>query len=99
MTEIDIIVFVLACLWGVILGLFYFGGLWWTLSSLPKKAKPKIWLGLSYAVRMSVALLGFWIVLGRGLAPFIVTIVMFFLVRFIITRRLCMAGGDGDHAD
>jgi F1F0 ATPase subunit 2 len=77
-----------ALLWGIVLGIFYFGGLWWTVRSLPRTTRPRLQLGLSYVLRTSVALLGFWLILRKDLMAFFLTFVAFFLVRLVLTRRI-----------
>ena len=44
----DVTLWGLAFLWGVVLGLFYFGGLWMTLKTMPGKKWPKRRLAVSY---------------------------------------------------
>lgn len=85
---VDVIQWGLAFLWGVFLGLFYFGGLWLTLKMMPRKERPKSWLTFSYIVRLAGALTGFWIVVQKDPLAFLFTFVAFFAVRIILTRAL-----------
>ena len=78
----------LSFLWGGALGLFYFGGLWWTVQSLPRRSHPKLWLGLSFSIRTLCTLSGFWVMLKKDLPSFFITLGTFFLVRFFLTRKL-----------
>jgi F1F0 ATPase subunit 2 len=68
----------LAFVWGGVLGLFYFGGLWFTLKRMHGKDKPKRWLAFSYMVRLAGALAGFWLVVQKDPAAFIFTLAAFF---------------------
>lgn len=88
MTDHRLIVLGAAAAWGALLGLFYFGGLWWTLKYLPGRSCPKTLLALSFVIRTALVLLGFWIVLRKEILPFLFTIVAFFLVRFLLVKRL-----------
>ena len=85
--------------WGIVLGLTYFGGLWWTLRSLPGKAHPKLWLAASYGLRASFALLGFWLVMRKDLILFFITFCAFFIMRFILTRYLAVEQRGQNHAN
>lgn len=87
-TQIDLLSWGLASLWGIGLGIFYFGGLWWTLRILPGKSNARLLLGLSFVLRALIALLGFYIIIQRGVYGFFFTIGGFFLIRFIMTRML-----------
>jgi len=88
MTRSDLLRWGLAAMWGLGIGGFYFYGLWWTLAGLSKSTKPGRWLGISYMVRVSVAMLGFWLVVRNDLICFFITLATFFLMRFILTRTL-----------
>ncbi len=79
---------VLAFLWGTLLGLFYFGGLWLTLKTMPGKRRPGRWLAISAVVRLATVLSGFWIILRMNPVTFFLTLAGFFLVRIVLTRRL-----------
>jgi len=82
-----------AAAWGLAIGGFYFYGLWWTLRRIPARTRPGLWLGISYAVRLTVAMLGFWLVIRKDIVSFFFTLGAFFLMRVVLTRRL--AGSEG----
>jgi F1F0 ATPase subunit 2 len=44
---------------GVLLGLFFFGGLWWTLRRAFESPRPALWVGASMLLRMAVVVAGF----------------------------------------
>lgn len=96
--SVDVILWGLAFLWGVALGLFYFGGLWLTLKAMPRKRQPKRWLAVSYAIRLAGALAGFWLVVRKDPGAFLFTFLAFFLVRIILTRTLGHKNGGKPHA-
>jgi len=95
---IDATFWVLAFLWGVFLGVFYFGGLWLTLKTMPRKEKPKAWLAVSYGVRVAGALAGFWVVVRKDVLAFLFTFAAFFVVRIILTRILGHKVGEKENA-
>ncbi|MBU1055875.1 MAG: ATP synthase subunit I [Proteobacteria bacterium] len=92
--EIDPFVICVATVWGVILSILFFGGLWWTLKKIPQKQNPQRFLGYSFIIRTSIALGGFWLALNHSLAAFGITMAAFALMRFILTHRLGSAKGD-----
>jgi F1F0 ATPase subunit 2 len=77
-----------AALWGLALGAAYFGGLWWTVRSLPRWSRPRTWLAMSFAARVSLALGGFWLALEHGLPALVTTVAAFFGVRLVMTRAM-----------
>ena len=73
---------------GVLLGLFYFGGLWITLKYISRSSKPKSWLLLSFVVRISLIMVGFWAIMRIDLVAFMLTFLAFLITRVILTRSL-----------
>ena len=47
---------------GLILGAFFFGGLWWTVIKGVSSQRPALWFFGSMVLRMSITLLGFYFV-------------------------------------
>ena len=99
MAQTDLRLWLLSSIWGAGLGFFYFGGLWWTLRSLPGKPHPRARLILSFAVRLLFTLFGFWVVIQKDVVAFFLTIAGFFLARFYLTRKLKAVGGSRRDAD
>ena len=96
--KIEIFYCGLALLWGLALGLFYFGGLWWTLRVFTQKARPKLWFGLSFLIRAFVVMLFFRIIMEKDISAFFVTFGGFFLMRFFLVHKLGMAKKGKGHA-
>jgi F1F0 ATPase subunit 2 len=93
----DILVF--GVLWGMLLGLFYFGGLWLTVRRIPVVKSPKRVLLLSFVARITAAVFCFWLILRQDPATFGVTVLFFFLVRVVLTRMLGNRAGEDAHAN
>ena len=88
MTQTEFYIWGLASIWGVALGIFYFGGLWWTICSLPRLTSPRFFLAASFIIRTALVLLGFWLVLHRNIGAFFFTIGAFTITRLILVRKL-----------
>lgn len=78
----------LSFIWGVLLGFFYFGGLWITLKHITQAYKPTYWLVISFVIRVSFVMIGFWAIMKRDLISFIFTFLAFLITRAILTRTL-----------
>jgi len=64
MNELIILIFSLAA--GILLGIFYFGGLWLTLERLSSSNNPYILTLGSFFVRTVISLFGFYLVVRGG---------------------------------
>lgn len=72
---------------GLVLGLLFFGGLWWTVRRLPRSSRPvALYLG-SMVVRAGAALAGFYLVLTYYDWPQLAAaLVGFLVVRVALVR-------------
>lgn len=79
----------LAMFGGVMLGLFYFAGLWFTLQRLPEHSHPALWVAGSFALRLMVSLGGFYLILGsdHSLIRLGIALLAFMEVRVMLIRR------------
>lgn len=75
----------LAWVAGSVLGMIFFGGLWWTVRKSVSSRQPALWVFGSLLLRMSVALAGFYFVSGGQLKPLMACILGFFLARLAVT--------------
>lgn len=78
---------VLGGLGGVLLGSFYFGGLWFTVCRLPRTASPEKWLIFSFVVRLVPTLTGLWLTLRVDTGAFFTALAVFFIVRRLMIKR------------
>lgn len=81
-------VLLIGSVWGLLLGFFYFGGLWLTVQRVPGSGKTKRLLFFSFIVRIAAVMTGFWFILHYDPLGFAVTLTAFFLVRIVITRMI-----------
>jgi F1F0 ATPase subunit 2 len=93
MNELNMITVVILCLAftaGLVLGAFYFIALWRTVKSLPETPHPvRLMLG-SFALRMAVALAGFYFIMGGHWERLALALMGFIFMKVILTRRFGM---------
>jgi F1F0 ATPase subunit 2 len=70
------------------LGGVYFAGLWETVRKLPDVEKPVRRIALSYALRMTLVLSGFYFVMQGEWERLAAAMVGFLLMRGLLLRRL-----------
>ena len=73
---------------GIALGGVYFAGLWETVRKLPDAEKPARRVALSFALRMTLVLSGFYLVMQGDWQRLAAALVGFLLMREILLRRL-----------
>jgi len=85
---IELSLLALGLVFGAVLGIFYFGGLWLTLRHLPNSRQPALLTFGSFLGRSLVCLLGFYLVSGSGLGVLIFGLVGFILAKVILISSL-----------
>jgi F1F0 ATPase subunit 2 len=73
-----------AVLLGTLLGAGYFGGLWWTLSTLARWRRPGVALLLSFALRGAVVVAAFVLLARAGLFPLALAFAGFLVTRVVL---------------
>ena len=76
--------YTLALMAGIMLGIFFFGGLWWTARRIPFARRPSLLVLLSFFARSVVVMAGFWLIGFGQWQRFIVCLGGFVLARFIV---------------
>ncbi len=69
---------------GVLLGAMFFGGLWWTVRKGTSSEWPALWFFASLMLRMSIALLGFFVVGREDWKRWFFCLLGFVLARFAV---------------
>ena len=73
---------------GILLGAFFFGGLWWTIRS----RSPSQWSGLLFSasllLRMAAAVTGFYLVSHGEWRKLVACLAGFLLARIAVTRLI-----------
>ncbi|MFA7013231.1 MAG: ATP synthase subunit I [Desulfobacterales bacterium] len=75
-----------AALWGLALGVFYFGGLWITVQKMAVSKNPKALMASSWLLRIGVVLPGMWLALKQGAGVFCVAFGICVTTRFVIQK-------------
>ena len=71
---------------GMALGLFFFGGLWWTVRKGTTSANPALWFLGSFLLRTGMALGGFYAVGAGDWRRLLAALVGFVLARVLLIR-------------
>jgi len=81
---------------GMVLGLFYFGGLWLTVKRLPFSASPALLTLCSYLGRLVVTLSGFFLVMAGSWERLLAVMSGFMVMRIILVRIWKPVGNELD---
>lgn len=73
---------------GLLLGAIFFGGLWFTVKRLSKTANPGLWMLASFAIRVSVLLLGIYAFTNGQWEGILACLVGFLIARTVWIHRL-----------
>lgn len=82
-----ILVYSISFIAGLILGLFYFGCLWLTISFLSRTKRPALVLLGSFFVRAAIIFFGFYLIMGGHWERLLIALGGFVLVRTLLTRH------------
>jgi F1F0 ATPase subunit 2 len=87
----DILALALALFAGALLGVFFFGGLWWTVQKGVKSETPALWFLGSLLLRTGLVLAGFYLAAQGHWSRLAVCLLGFLIARLIVVRRLARA--------
>lgn len=73
---------------GMVLGLFFFGGLWWTLKRLTVVKNPGLLMSVSLLLRSVLTMLGLYLVFDGQLNRLLAALLGMLLVRLWLRRRI-----------
>lgn len=82
----DWLILTLAAVAGVGLGIFFFGGLWWTVRRTSSTRNPALLFAGSLILRLAVTIGGFYLVADGDWQRMIACLVGFLLARWLVTR-------------
>ena len=101
----DPLILALATLAGGVLGVVFFGGLWWSLRKGLSSTQPARWFVVSRLLRTSVVLIGFYVV-GSGQSERLLMCLLGFVAARVIVTKLIQSpvqrpmarSGEASHA-
>jgi F1F0 ATPase subunit 2 len=76
---------VLAGVAGLLLGAFFFGGLWWTVRKGASSPRPAFWFFGSFVLRTTLVLAGFYLVGRAHWQPLLACLLGFVVARPAVT--------------
>ena len=82
----DMLIILLTLAAGLLIGTFFFGGLWWTVKKALQSKRPALWFVCSLIIRMAVTLLGFYFVSDKHFERILMCLLGFIIARLIIIR-------------
>ncbi|MBM9518962.1 ATP synthase subunit I [Desulforhopalus vacuolatus] len=82
----EVLTLFLVTLAGFVLGILFFGGLWWTVQKVLSSNRPTLWLLGSLVLRTTVVLAGLYIIARDDLKKLLFCLTGFIIARIIITR-------------
>jgi len=82
----DTLTWVPAWLAGSALGMFFFGGLWWTVRRSLTARQPALWVAGSLLLRMGITLGGFYLVAGAHWQRLLACLLGFVMARALVIR-------------
>src|SRR5580658_6070604 len=87
----DALALALALFAGALLGLFFFGGLWWTVQKGVTSETPALWFLGSLLLRTSLVLAGFYLAAQGHWSRLAACLLGFLIARFIVVKRFTQA--------
>lgn len=77
---------ILSMLAGGALGFIFFWGLWKTVQSMSRVKRPFLWMFASFLVRLSIVLMGFYVIMQIQWQLMAVALMGFIFARFGVIR-------------
>jgi F1F0 ATPase subunit 2 len=90
----ETLLLLLAFMGGLLLGAFFYGGLWWTVRRGLSSNRPALWFFTSYLLRTGLTLVGLYALAGGHWQRLLVSLIGCLLARFIVMRRSKRVGLD-----
>jgi len=82
----EALMMVLALLFGAVLGVVFFGGLWWTVRKSLHSNRPALWIFGSLLLRISIVAAWFYLFAGRHWERLLLSLLGFIAARFAVIR-------------
>lgn len=82
----EILSYVVSLVAGGLLGVLFFGGLWWTIRKGLSSPRPALWFFGSMWLRSAVVLIGFYFVADGNWVRMLLCLIGFSLARLVIMQ-------------
>ncbi len=73
---------------GACIGLFFFGGLWWTVRRIAKAGRPSYLIVVSFALRAGLALFAIYLITGGQWEKILSALSGIIAARILMVRRM-----------
>ena len=80
----EILISIMVFFAGMILGVIFFGGLWFTVKKAMVSQKSALWFLVSFFIRMGITLLGFYYISSGNWKRLLISVLGFVAARFIV---------------
>ncbi|WP_040298588.1 ATP synthase subunit I [Arcticibacter svalbardensis] len=77
---------IIALISGIVLGMIFFGGLWFTVKKTMGTRYPAMWILLSSLTRTVIVLTGFYFVAQGNWQKLVIAVSGFIIARFLVMR-------------
>lgn len=92
-------ILVVAVAAGLVLGVIFFGGLWWTVHRGVSSPRPALWFVCSMLLRMGIVLVGFYLVGDGQWLRLLGCLLGFIIARFLVMGFTRAAVAPVSHPD
>jgi F1F0 ATPase subunit 2 len=89
----ELVILLLAGTGGVLLGLVFFGGLWWTVHKGLSSDLAGLWFFGSMMLRTALVLIGFYLISQRDWRNLVACLLGFLMARICVTLFIGKKGG------
>ena len=70
---------------GIVIGIFFFGALWYTVKKALPSSIPALWFFCSFIIRTGITVFGFYFVAAGSMQSLLLCTIGFVLARFVVT--------------
>jgi len=83
---IETIKMIVALIGGLVIGVFFFGGLWFTVRKAINVKTPALWFFGSFILRVSISMVGFYLISLGNWQDLLLALLGFVIARYFVTH-------------